>query len=491
MLTDEHLNKLDAMAEVNARPVPLQPPPTASLPSGMSEKADERLKHATAYADKLESVAQGGRNQAAYRNAGNLRKFGIPEEDILRLLRQWNQRNDPPLDDDELCTTMNNAQRHGDDRKAEDRPARRKQSPRAGQARATAIPEDSPRPPRDEDDIGRCGIFVEMYGKDLRWVEGLGWLRFVGTHWEWTDSVVIENMASCIPQEIARRLAKYPDQELPEAKHLDKLRKGGSKMERIRACVHLAKGRLLIQMAELDQDPYAFNVKNGTLDLRTGELRPHRQADYITKICRDRYIPDAPAPRWKQFLAEILPADVVNWLQYYLGYCLSGDITLQIFPILLGRGQNGKSVLMETTLRTMGEYGGIAPPKLLAMQDKEFGGHPTEFATLVDKRLVVATEIEDGAVLRLQVVKQLTGEPRLIYRRMRQDFIEAKRTAKVCMVTNHRPRIDEDTEGVWRRMVVVPFDRTIDPNAVDLELLNKLEAEAEGILAWLVEGAKQ
>jgi putative DNA primase/helicase len=494
MLTDQHLHKLDTMTTTTPATDPAQSPPVATIPprmaSGSSELADA-LKRATAYAAKLESVAEGGRNQAAYRNAGSLRAFGIPDEEVLALLRQWNQRNHPPIDDDELRATFANVQRYGDDRKVEDRPTRRKQSPRAGQWRTTATNEDGTRPPRAENDSGRCDIFVEMFGQVLRWAEGLGWLRFIGTHWERTNSIEIEHMAEGIPQEIARRMAEYADQEHPEAKRLAKLHKDGSKLERIRACVQLAKGRLPVKMSKLDQDPYAFNVANGTLDLRTGELRPHQQADFITKLCPINYNPDAPASRWGQFLAEILPADVANWMQYFFGYCLTGDITLQKFPVLLGGGQNGKSVFMDTMLHVMGDHAGIAPPKLLAMQDHEYTGHPTEFADLVGKRLIMASETEDGAVLRMQVVKQLTGDRRFKFRHMRQDFQEAERTFKVCMITNHRPRIDEDSEAVWRRVVVVPFDRTIDAGDVDPDLLNKLEAEAEGILAWLVEGAKK
>lgn len=134
----------------------------------------------------------------------------------------------------------------------------------------------------------------------------------------------------------------------------------------------------------------------------------------------------------------------------------------------------------------MGDYACDAPPSLLVKSSRD--EHPTEFADLVGRRLVVASETEDGAALRMQFVKRATGDMTLKGRRMRQDFFEFRRTHKTVLVTNNRPRVKEDSEAVWRRLQLVPFDVVIPSEQRDPDLLEKLRAERPGILAWLVRG---
>jgi putative DNA primase/helicase len=242
------------------------------------------------------------------------------------------------------------------------------------------------------------------------------------------------------------------------------------------------------QAGEFDADPYAFNCLNGTLDLETAVLRPHRRCDRLTKLAPIVYDPSAPRVRFEAFLKKIMAGDeaMIRYLQRVLGRCLSGDITEQEVYFFLGEGANGKSVLIDTVLGILGDYAGTAPESLLTVQSHN--EHPTEIADLCGLRLAVASETEEGAKLKTQMVKRLTGDSRLKARFMRQDFFEFDRTHKLIIVSNNKPLIRETKHAIWRRIRLVPFSVIIPETERDPQLTQKLKAEWPGILAWLVEG---
>jgi len=176
----------------------------------------------------------------------------------------------------------------------------------------------------------------------------------------------------------------------------------------------------------------------------------------------------------------------MRFVQRWHGHCLSADIREQYLPIYHGEGNNGKSVLLDTISAVMGDYAGEAPPDLITV--RKHPEHPTEIADLLGKRLVVASETERDAELRLQLIKRLTGNARLKARRMRQDYFEFARSHKMILVTNNRPAIKEDTEAAWRRLRLVPFDVIIPKEQRDPDLMRKLRSEWPGMLAWMVRG---
>src|SRR5262249_41240372 len=152
------------------------------------------------------------------------------------------------------------------------------------------------------------------------------------------------------------------------------------------------------------------------------------------------------------------------WCQRLLGYALTGDVSEQLVSIFYGKGANGKSTLVNAVLDVMGgDYAMKAPGRLLMASRGE--RHPTEVADLFGKRLVVASEPEQGCRLNEALVKDLTGGEPLRARRMREDFWEFRPTHKIVLLTNHRPRVRGTDEGIWRRLRLVPFEaRFWDPD---------------------------
>lgn len=264
------------------------------------------------------------------------------------------------------------------------------------------------------------------------------------------------------------------------------------------AAIGLLRKLLTVDQALLDSDPWALNCLNGTVDLRTGELRPHRAEDRITKIAPVEYDSTAIAPRFEAFVSEILGGSqaVASFAQRWFGYCATGSVREQKLVVHVGMGANGKGTLLNAVADVLGEYAGTAAPGLLTGGSER---HPTEIADLFGRRLVTAHETDDGAVLREGFVKQATGGDTMKGRWMRADFFEFRPTHKLQMLTNHKPQIRGQDFGIWRRVLLVRYPlRFGTPEQIaegkadrirDNSLSDALMDERRGVLSWLVRGA--
>jgi putative DNA primase/helicase len=238
----------------------------------------------------------------------------------------------------------------------------------------------------------------------------------------------------------------------------------------------------------LDKDPWLLNCPNGTLDLRTGELREHRREDLITKMTSVRYSSDAKAPLFEKVLNRVVPdPELRTFIQRVTGMALTGDVSEQKLFFLYGTGANGKSTFVNAVLEVSGSYGIQATRDLLVIKRDQ---HPTELTDLFGRRLVASVEAEDGRRLAESLVKMLTGGENIRARRMREDFWEFPPTHKLFLVANHKPIVRGTDHAIWRRIKLIPFDVTLPEDEQDKTLPDKLEAEYPGILAWAVKGCQ-
>jgi P4 family phage/plasmid primase-like protien len=358
-------------------------------------------------------------------------------------------------------------------------------------------------------DLGNAERLARRHGTDLRhchpWKR---WLHWSERRWQEDQTGTIYARAIDTVRCIYVEAAECEDDKMRAA--LGEHARNSEAAKSIRAMIDLGRAQpaIPIMPAEMDTDPWLFNVLNGTLDLRSGTLREHDRSDHLTKLCPVEYHPDAPCPTWERFLGAIFPddedepdAELITFMQRLLGRCLTGDVSEQNLPIFWGSGANGKSTLVNAVLDTLGgDYSMKANADLLMTSRGE--RHPTELASLFGMRLVVASETHQGRHLNEALVKDLTGGEPIRARRMREDFWEFKPTHKVVLLTNHRPRVAGTDEGIWRRLRLVPFTTTFwdpaDPGKnpdqlpahlrQDKQLGDKLKAERQGILAWLVRG---
>jgi putative DNA primase/helicase len=347
----------------------------------------------------------------------------------------------------------------------------------------------SPTEPRTE--LGYARRFVEVFGDQLRfvatWSQGHQWLIWDGRRWapdmtgqakRWMKviarSVTTDTLA--ISDETRRRAA------LKEAKR-------GESNSAINGALSLAstEAQIVIDHEDLDADPYILNCTNGTLDLRTNQLRPHDPTDLLTKVTGAPYTPDAIGNEFARFLARVQPDEAMrHYLARLLGHALVGRLVEHVLPIFWGDGANGKSTLMDAVLASLGDYAAAAAPGLLTARN--FDAHPTEIADLFGLRLARLDETDDGRRLAEGTVKRLTGDRRQKARRMRENFWEFDASHTFVMLTNHKPLVQGVDEGIWRRLRLVPFAVVIPERERDEHLPDRLTLELDAILAWLIAG---
>lgn len=331
---------------------------------------------------------------------------------------------------------------------------------------------------------GNADRFMHLFGQDVHWSEERGkWYAWNDCVWNCDAVRKIPRMAELTIRAMLKEAADSGDEKsIRWAIRCNETSRARTEM------LDVVKHRTAIRVDEFDRDPWLLGVKNGVVDLKTGELLPHCREQMISVLCPTTYAPDVPCPRWEQFLVEIMDGDtaMIEALQRMAGYFLTGDISVQILPIFYGSGSNGKNVLLDTLMGVMGPYATEAPDGLLTTRKND--EHPTEIAGLCGKRLVVASETEEGRRMRIGLVKKLTGNKYLKARFMRQDYFQFERTHKTVMVTNNKPVITEVSNAIWRRLRLIPFEVTIPEDKQDKRLTENLMAEWPGILAWAVRG---
>ena len=240
--------------------------------------------------------------------------------------------------------------------------------------------------------------------------------------------------------------------------------------------------------SEMDADPWLLCVSNGVVNLQTGELRPHDRDDLISKLAPVRFTPDASAPRWKRFLAEVFEPhpDLVPFLQRAVGYSLTGSTREECLFLLHGTGRNGKGTLIKLIDDVLGNYAGTADFSTF-VQRRDDSGPRDDIAHMAGKRFVSAQESREGAPLAESLLKWLTGGDKVRARRLYEKPWQFTPTHKIWLATNHRPQVRGTDPAIWSRIKLVPFDVTFEGRE-DRNLKDALVGEREGILAWCVVG---
>jgi putative DNA primase/helicase len=256
----------------------------------------------------------------------------------------------------------------------------------------------------------------------------------------------------------------------------------------IRNVLSLAQSMCAVDGEQFDRDPMLLTVSNGTLNLRTGNLREHRPEDRITKLVDIAYQPDADCPLFLAFLNRVVGGDgnMVAYLRRVLGYCLTGDTREQCWFIFHGNGANGKSTLIQVMSWLVEPYAMQAQAETF-MAQKRLGASP-DLARLEGARLVHIAESNTGHRLAEGLVKQITGGDKMAVRALYQNEREFRPLFKPILATNQKPDIRGVEDGTWRRIQLVPFDVTIPEQERDKQLPAKLHAELPGILNWAIEG---
>ncbi len=340
-------------------------------------------------------------------------------------------------------------------------------------------------------DFGNAERFAEQHGENVRYCHTWGkWLVWSNRHWQIDETNRIFQIAKSTVRGIYAEASMIEDDERRKA--VSKHARASESSGRVQALLSLAQTEQSIAVTGkiLDSDPWLLNVLNGTLDLRTGELRPHERRDLITKIVPVLYDAAAECPEWFKFLDRIMAGSsgLISYLQKLAGYCLTGDTREKCLPVLHGGGDNGKTIFTATLAGLLGDYSQETPVETLMIKRNE--AIPNDIAGLKGARLVTASEGERGQRLAESLIKRLTGGDKIAARFMRAEWFNFVPEFKILLSTNHKPSIRGTDAAIWSRIHLVPFDVTI-PKSEQIPrtvMLDQLRQEWPGILAWAVEG---
>lgn len=338
--------------------------------------------------------------------------------------------------------------------------------------------------------VGNGERFADEHRGDVHFVHGFSkWYQWDGRRFAPDDMGSMVQRAKLTARGILAEALEATEPEAKRALATHSIRTESERGIREMLALGATEPGIPKRPAEFDADPYLFNVENGTIDLRTGALLPHRRSDLITKLAPIAYDPQATCPTWLAFLDRILGSDaeLFGFLWRAIGYSLTGLTVEQVLFLLCGGGQNGKSTLLELLRDLLGEYAQQADPSLF-LERKNDSGPRNDVARLQGARMVGAVETAEGQRLAEGLVKQLTGGDTITARYLHQEYFEFKPQAKFWLGTNHRPAVRGTDLAIWRRIRLIPFGVTIPENERDGTLPVKLRAELPGILRWAIDG---
>jgi P4 family phage/plasmid primase-like protien len=344
-------------------------------------------------------------------------------------------------------------------------------------------------------DLGNSERLIARYGADIRYaIDQQKWLVWDSVAWrEDAGKAVVMDRA----KQTARAIRDDADTE-PDYEKRRRLASHWVRSElaaRIDAMVTLAQSdpRVTITSDALDRDPWLFNCLDGTLDLRTGALRPHDRADLITRTAPVHYDPNAKFELWDRFLTETTDGDgeLARFLQQAVGYTLTGDTGQEVLFFCYGAGATGKSSFLDAILNTLGPYGLRFDFRSLASSTHRAGQARSDVVRLRGRRMAASFEVENGQRLAEGLVKTLTGGDTIAARDLFKSEVEFKPAAKFWLAANARPVVSDDDDAMWRRIRVVPFVNVVPEEKRDPTVKARLTdptIAGPAILAWALKG---
>jgi putative DNA primase/helicase len=337
-----------------------------------------------------------------------------------------------------------------------------------------------------DSDMANATRLAARHGNNLHYTAARGWFTWDGCRWAPDEKgLTVQSLA----KETAKSIFAEIENAADKTAMFRHARRSQSKAS-IDAMVWLARSEPGIPAAitDFDADTYAFNLGNGTLNLRTGELQPHRREDLISNKVPIEFDAAADCELWDAFLwrATDRNEELYKYLRRFVGYLLVGDTSDQSLHFLYGLGANGKSVFCEVLMRLLGDYAMSVSPDLIML--KRHGGIPNDVARLRGVRAALMNETSQGSRFDEAKLKDLTGGDTLTARFLHAEFFDFTPTHRIVIRGNHKPTINGTDDGIWRRLRLVPFTVAIPPDEQDRDLIRKLEAELPGILNWALRG---
>ena len=468
-------------------------------------------------------IPQGQRNTTMYSIAVKvLKRFGETEK-AMNLFLAEAERCVPPLESEELAGIWNSALKFFQKKIATD-PNYVKPEAYGNDFKAVSL-----KPP-DYSDLGQAKALVKECGDELCFTEATDYLRYDGKRWVESRQLAL----GCAEEFLDLQLADATDQvesavqELlslgetaeeisPGKKYSEKLQKSGDDrmvaagrrfasavkykefvmqrrdMRFIKSALDAAKPMVQLHVSDLDKDEFLFNTPEATYDLRKGMAgaQPQNPDDHITKVTAV-----SPGDKGRQIWEDALKVffcddeDLIRYVQQVVGLAAIGKVYLEAIIIAYGSGKNGKSTFWNTVSKVFGSYAGNLSADTLTVGCKR--NVKPEMAELKGKRLIIASELEEGMRLNTAMVKQLCSTDEIYAEKKYKDPFSFTPSHTLVLYTNHLPRVGASDEGTWRRLIVIPFNAVIQSTEDKKNYSDYLFQNAgESILQWVIEGAEE
>ncbi|MBQ3803228.1 MAG: primase C-terminal domain-containing protein [Oscillospiraceae bacterium] len=470
---------------------------------------------ATMTASASDSIQEGRRNATLSRIAGRLvKRYGVTE-DSYRLFLEQADRCSPPLSDAELSTIWGSARRFA--AKVQAQPGYIPPEAYSPAAQETLRPEDYT-------DMGQAKVLCMDAAGELAYTAASGFLCFNGRYWEESDvkaDGLVMRFLDRQLEDAAANLAATREALLASGVSELAIRSGGKTLERqigiaqlplykafgsaqeyhkfvlqrrnmkyVKSALDAAKPMLEMAPTDFDSDENLLNTPEGTWNLRTGERHDHDPSDYLTRMTAFAPGGDGSAV-WQAALNTFFrnDADLIRYVQQIVGLAAIGAVYQEAMIIAYGDGSNGKSTFWNTVSAALGNYSGLISADALTVGCRR--NVRPELAEVMGKRLLIASELEEGTRLSTSVVKQLCSTDEISAEKKYRDPFRFRPTHTLVLYTNHLPKVGASDRGIWRRLIVIPFDAVITGKG-DIKNYSKylLEHAGPAIVQWIIDGAK-
>lgn len=467
-------------------------------------------------------ILEGNRNNTLSRFAGRvLKRYGETDKAHEIFLEEAEKCN-PPLDDSELKTIWFSAIKF----------FRNKVSSDSGYVPPDQFNDDfgggaGSLKPEDYSDVGQAKVLSREYGDELKYTAATDYIRYDGEVWvedkqmavgacvEFLDLQLQDAKDSIEEAKKALVDAVYDEATVnqgskalakdiqPEHLGLFYMLVGAEKylaftMKRrdykyITSALNVAKSMLTIKVSDLDKNPVLLNTPRATYNLEKGVAgeQPHDPFDLITKITECSPGDDG-MDIWLEALDTFFcgDAELIEYVQKVIGLAAIGKVYEEFIIIAYGDGANGKSTFWNTVARVLGTYSGKISSDILTMGNK-VNAQP-EMAELKGKRLIIASEMQEGVRLNTAMVKQLCSTDEIQACKKYKDPFHFVPSHQVVLYTNHLPKVGANDDGIWRRLKVIPFNAKIKGNSDIKNYADFLyEKAAPAIMKWIIEGAEK
>ena len=354
-------------------------------------------------------------------------------------------------------------------------------------------PHTKPRYQRDEIGIGYA--FADYFKPIARFDRERGiWYVYDGKVWQPDENALaVAELAKILADRLYTFALQITDEDTRN-RYIKRVQKLQMRKNR-RTMIEDAKSVYPVSHTVFDRNTNLFNCQNGTLNLTTGEFRPHDPADFLTMMSGITYDPDATCPRWEQFISEVMcnDSDLALYLQKALGYALTGDTSLECLFILYGAtSRNGKGTTMETFLKIMGDYGKTSNPEMLSTKfgNTNASGPSEEIARLAGVRFVNISEPEKKITFNAALVKRMTGNDTLNARFLHENSFDFRPNFKIFINTNYKPSVSDMTLFYSCRLKLIPFKRHFEEHEQDkgLKAFFSTDVCLSAIFNWCYEG---